>query len=170
MKKNKPIQIVILLGILILGGYAIGSSLFASDGKPQVGDKPPAFSLLGTDGSVHNLEDYKGKGLVVNFWGSWCEPCVREMPLLEEQSKVWKDRNVVFLGINVGEDQMTVSNFVKQFGVTFPLLLDKEKQTTRKYGIGPLPTTVFISSEGKIVDIRIGELTRNVLESNLQRL
>lgn len=169
-KSKRTIQIVILLAVVILGGYAIGSALFTSSDKPEVGGKPPAFNLVGLDGKVHKLEDYKGKGLVLNFWGSWCEPCVKEMPLLQQEWGVWKDKNVEIIGINVGEDQLTVNNFIKQFGVEFPIMLDKDKQTTKKYKIGPMPTTYFINSQGKIMNITVGMLNKKTLEKQLEQL
>jgi len=171
MKKSRRIvQIVILLGVFILGGYAIGSAVFKSDEKPGRGSEPPAFSLVGLDGQVHKLDEYKGKGLVINFWGSWCEPCVKEMPLLEKTWKAMKDKNVEIIGVNVGEDELTVKNFVGQFGVDFPILLDKDKLTTKKYAIGPMPTTYFVNSKGKITDIYVGMLDENTLEERLKQL
>lgn len=171
MKKNKRwVQIIILLGVFILGGYAIGSAVFKSDGKPEIGSKPPAFSLLGLDGTVSKLEDYKGKGLVINFWGSWCEPCVKEMPMLENEWRAMKDNNVEFIGVNVGEDELTVKNFVGQFGVEFPILLDKDKLATKKYAIGPMPTTYFINADGKITDIYVGMLDKATLDNHLEQL
>lgn len=66
-KARKPIQIVILFLILLLGGYAIGSSVFGGDGKPREGGRAPSFELLGLDGLTHTLEEYKGKSVVLNF-------------------------------------------------------------------------------------------------------
>lgn len=91
-KARKPIQIVILFLILLLGGYAIGSSVFGGDGKPTEGGRAPDFELLGLDGVTHTLEEYKGKSVVLNFWGSWCAPCVKEMPALQAQWESGKTR------------------------------------------------------------------------------
>ncbi|MFD1905551.1 redoxin domain-containing protein [Paenibacillus rhizoplanae] len=77
------------------------------------------FELLGLDGATHTLEEFRGKSVVLNFWGSWCAPCVKEMPALQAQWEKWKDQGVVVLGVNVGEDQMTVDNFVKLVDIDF---------------------------------------------------
>ncbi|RUT36115.1 redoxin domain-containing protein [Paenibacillus zeisoli] len=171
MKKyRRPVQIVILLLVVILGGYAIGSAVLGSHDRLQVGDKAPSFSLLGIDGRVHHLKEYEGKAMVINFWGSWCKPCVKEMPALQQQAEKWKDKGVVVLGINAGEDEMTVQNFAEDRGVTFPILLDPNSDAVRDYNISPLPTTFFVSAKGNITSIHQGELDLNTLDSQIGQL
>ncbi|AIQ36901.1 MULTISPECIES: redoxin domain-containing protein [Paenibacillus] len=169
-KARKPIQIVILFLIVLVGGYAIGSSVFGGSGKPEEGSKAPAIDLLGLDGLGHTLDEYKGKAIVLNFWGSWCTPCVKEMPALQAQWEKWKDKDVVVIGINVGEDQMTVENFVKQVDIDFPILMDTGRDAVRSYGISPLPTTFFINPKGKIDSIHIGQLDLDSLDDQIGKL
>ncbi|MEC0089805.1 redoxin domain-containing protein [Paenibacillus macquariensis] len=169
-KSRKKVQIVILLMIVILGGYAIISNVYGSGGKPEVGDKAPSFNLLGLDGSVHNLDEYKGKAMVINFWGTWCKPCVKEMPALQAQSEKWKYKDVVVIGINAGEDIMSVDNFAKQANISFQILLDPNKEAIQSYGISPLPTTFFVAANGKIKKIHLGELDLNALDYEIEQL
>lgn len=169
-KSRRTVQIVILLLILVLGGYAISTSVSGSNGKPREGDKAPSFELLGLDGQVHASDEYEGKALVINFWGTWCEPCVKEMPALQAQADKWKDKGVQFIGINAGEDRMTVENFVQQLGITFPIMLDRDKTSIRDYGISPMPTTFFVSNTGKISTIHIGQLDLNTLDAKISQL
>ncbi|CAM4283749.1 MAG: redoxin domain-containing protein [Paenibacillus macerans] len=170
-KARRPIQIVILMLIVILGGYAISNAVFGDDsGKPVVGEKPPAFKLLGLDGNVHTLGDYKGKAVVINFWATWCTYCVKEMPALQTQWEKWKDQDVVILGINTGEDKMTVENFVKQTGAGFPILFDSDNTAVRDYGIVPMPTTFFVDKKGKIASIHQGELNLDTLDDQIAQL
>ncbi|GIP20148.1 MULTISPECIES: thiol-disulfide oxidoreductase ResA [Paenibacillus] len=171
MKKyRRPVQIVILLFIVILGGYAISSAVLGSHDRLETGDKAPSFSLLGIDGRVHQLKEYEGKAMVINFWGSWCKPCVKEMPALQHQWEKWKDKGVVVVGINAGEDQMTVQNFAEGRGVTFPVLLDPDSEAQRDYNISPLPTTFFVSAKGEITSIHQGELDLDTLDSQISQL
>ncbi len=156
--------------IVFLGGYAIISNVYGSGGKPEVGDKAPSFNLLGLDSSVHNLDEYKGKAMVINFWGTWCKPCVKEMPALQAQSEKWKDKDVVVIGINAGEDVMSVDNFVKQANISFPILLDPNKEAIQSYGISPLPTTLFVASNGRIKKIHLGELDLGTLDYEIEQL
>lgn len=169
-KARKPIQIVILFLIVLVGGYAIGSSVFGGSGKPEVGSRAPSFDLLGLDGLTHTLDEYKGKLVVLNFWGTWCAPCVKEMPALQAQWEKWQNEDVVVIGINVGEDQMTIENFVKQVDIDFPILMDTGRDAVRSYGISPLPTTIFINSKGKIDNIHIGQLDLDSLDDQIRKL
>ncbi|WP_435925195.1 peroxiredoxin family protein [Paenibacillus sp. DYY-L-2] len=170
-KARRPVQIIILLFIVILGGYAISSAVFGGgSGKPELGGKPPAIKLLGDDGKVHTLEDYKGKALVLNFWATWCTYCVDEMPALQAQWEKWRDQDVVVLGINTGEDEMTVQNFVDQLGIDFPVLYDSKNEAVRDYGIVPMPTTFFIDKKGKIASIHQGELNLTTLNDQIKQL
>ncbi|AZK47141.1 redoxin domain-containing protein [Paenibacillus lentus] len=170
-RARRPVQIVILMLIVILGGYAIGTAVFGGEeGIPKEGDNPPAFNLRGLDGQVHNLEKYQGKALVINFWATWCKYCVSEMPALQTQWEKWKDQDVVILGINTGEDDMTVSNFVKQTGVDFPILFDKQSEIVGKYGVVPMPTTFFVNKRGKITSIHQGELDLKTLNQQINQL
>lgn len=169
-KARKPIQIVILFLILLLGGYAIGSSVFGGDGKPKEGGRAPDFELLGLDGVTHTLSEYKGQPVVLNFWGSWCAPCVKEMPALQAQWEKWKDQGVVVVGVNVGEDQMTVDNFVKLVDIDFPVVMDTGRDAVRSYGVSPLPTTFFINAKGKVDNIHIGQLDLSSLDEQIGKL
>lgn len=169
-KSRKKIQIIILLVIVMLGGYAIASNVMGSNGKPEIGKKAPNFNLLGLDGNVHKLDDFKGKALVINFWGTWCKPCVKEMPALQAQSEKWKDKGVVVIGINAGEDRMSVENFVKQVDVSFPVFLDPNKEAVQNYGISPLPITFFVSADGIVNNIHTGQLDLSTLDTQIEQL
>ncbi|GIO83588.1 thiol-disulfide oxidoreductase ResA [Paenibacillus faecis] len=170
-KARRPVQIIILVFIVILGGYAISSAVFdGGAGKPEPGDKPPAVKLLGLDGKVHTLEEYKGKAVVLNFWATWCTYCVNEMPALQAQWEKWRDQGVVVLGINTGEDEMTVRNFTEQLGIDFPILHDFENDAVRDYGVVPMPTTFFVNKKGRIASIREGELDLETLDDQIKQL
>lgn len=169
-KARKPIQIAILFLIVLFGGYAIASSVMGGDGSLKKGSKAPDFELLGLDGQTHSLKEYKGKAVVLNFWGSWCAPCVKEMPALQKQWEKWKEQGVVVLGVNVGEDRMTVENFVKQVDIDFPVVMDTGRDAVRSYGVSPLPTTFFINAKGKVDSIHIGQLDLSSLEGQIGKL
>jgi peroxiredoxin len=172
MKKyRRLLQYVILSAVLVLGGYAVGMSLKEDKSKPpQTGDMAPEFKLPGLDGNAYDLKQYRGKAVVVNFWGSFCPPCVREMPVIEKQYRKWKDQPFEVLAINLSEDRMDVVNFIKPFDLTYPILLDQKRAIEKKYGLLSYPTTFFIDKQGRIADIVKGELTESALESRIIRL
>ncbi|WP_424766111.1 redoxin domain-containing protein [Paenibacillus sp. sgz302251] len=171
-KSRKTVQVFILLAVLIIGGYAIGSTLFASDDKEPLkeGSEPPPFELADLDGNLVNLSDYKGKPVVVNFWGTFCPPCVKEMPEFERQHHKWKDKDLVILAINLSEDTLTVNNFVKRFELNYPILRDVNRRTERSYELRSYPTTFFIKPDGTIMEIKVGGMTELDINERIERL
>ncbi|PWW05590.1 peroxiredoxin [Paenibacillus cellulosilyticus] len=170
-KNRKPIQIVILLGVLLLGGYAIGKTLFASDdGRPEVGGAAPNFTLLDLDGQSHQLADYQGKAVVINFWGSFCPPCVTEMPEFQRMYDKYKDKSFEVLAINLSEDDLTVNNFVKERSLNYPILRDANRVIERRYGLSQYPTTFFVKPDGTIMDIFVGGMSEQDIDSRVEQL
>ncbi|NIO22131.1 MAG: redoxin domain-containing protein [Candidatus Aenigmarchaeota archaeon] len=110
------------------------------------------FTLESVDGKKKvSLEDFKGKPVVINFWASWCGPCKEEMPLFEKTWKKYKDKDVVFVGIDVMDDRNNAQVFLKDQGVTYTNLYDPTGEISNKYGVIALPATFFLDKEGKIV-------------------
>lgn len=136
----------------------------------QVGDTAPNFTLQDVDGKQHTLTDYKGQGIVLNFWGTWCEPCKKEMPAFDKHYQTFKDKGVKLLAINVAESDYAVKTFMKQYGMTFPVAIDTSKSVLRAYNIDPLPTTMLIDEHGKIVKIITGEMTDEEIKNNMKMI
>ncbi|MDB5053773.1 MAG: thiol-disulfide oxidoreductase [Bacilli bacterium] len=163
-KNKKWLQIIILSIVVIIGGLTIYNNLFSDHQIPVVGDKAPNFKLLGLDGNVHQLSDYKGKVVIVNFWGTYCKYCKLEMPAIQKQYEQWKDSNVVVLGVNMGESQITAKAYVDQVKVTFPILLDENFEIRKTYGVIQYPTTFFVNPQGKIAKINVAGMDENYLQ------
>jgi len=115
------------------------------------GDNPaPDFILSDLKGTTRTLADYRGKVVVVNFWASWCPPCIKEMPgLLHLQEKL-ADQPFVILPVNVGEQKYRVWKFVKLINFTLPVLLDTRSETFTAWGASVLPTSFLLDTEGRI--------------------
>ncbi len=165
-KTKKYIQMVILAGILLIGGIAIADSLFADHKIPKVGDRAPDFTLQGLDGKEHKLSVYKGKVLLINFWGTFCPPCVREMPAMQRMYDKYKGEDFEILAINLDESTVSVQSFVKQYKLHFPILMDKNT-IRRKYGVSSYPTSFFVDKNGKITEIVIQEMDDAFIESRI---
>ncbi|HET7657369.1 MAG TPA: thiol-disulfide oxidoreductase ResA [Bacillales bacterium] len=153
--KNKKARLWMRTAILVVFVAAVVFTLyeaFHKDAGPAVGEKAPNFELQTLDGKSVKLSDFRGKGVLLNFWGSWCEPCKQEMPYL---NAVYQQhmKGVVILGVDIGEPKLTVSNFTSRNGIKFPILLDLDKTVTTAYNIGPIPTTYLIDKTGKIVKV-----------------
>ncbi|WP_379353322.1 MULTISPECIES: redoxin domain-containing protein [unclassified Paenibacillus] len=171
-KSRKTVQIIILLAVIVIGGYAIGTAIFKKDpsGTLKVGQEPPNFTLADLNGGTTNLSDFKGKPVVINFWGTFCEPCVREMPEFERQYVKWKDRGLVILAINLSEDTLTVNNFVKRFNLTYPILRDQNRKTERSYSLRQYPTTFFVKPDGTLMEVYVGGMLEEDINERVERL
>jgi peroxiredoxin len=172
MKRHrKTIQYIVLAFVLLIGGYAVGHTLFASTSVLKAGDKPPEFKLLDTAGNVHDSSEYRGKPLIINFWGTFCPPCRDEMPALQNVYDKWKDKGVQLVGINLSEDKLSVESFARQVEAKFPILLDRNRQTEKKFGLKQYPTTFFVRADGTIEDVLIGgPLTEEQIEGHIEKI
>ena len=90
-----------------------------------VGDMAPDFELVDLEGNKHRLSDYRGEGVFLNFWGTWCGPCKKEMPYMENQHNAFEEKGVNILAVNIKESDLKVKTFRDQYGLTFPIAIDK---------------------------------------------
>ncbi len=166
MKKRRFfIRTGILLVMLAALCYTMYNSVFAKQDRVKEGSIAPNFVLQSVDGDRIELKDLKGKGVFLNFWGTWCGPCKQEFPYMANQYEVFKDRGVEIVAVNVAESKIAVKNFMESYGVNFPVAMDKDRQVTEAYDITPLPTTFLINPEGKVIKVIKGTMTeRNVYE------
>ncbi|OLN23270.1 thiol-disulfide oxidoreductase [Domibacillus antri] len=154
--------LAILAGLVV---YTLYTNLTReSRGNLEAGDQAPDFVLTDLDGEQHRLSDYEGKGVFLNFWGTWCEPCKKEMPYMEKLAKEYEGQ-VEVLAVNVGESNFQVKNFAEQYGLTFPIAIDKGKEVQETYGINPLPTTFMILPDGTIDQIVTAGLTEEQIRA-----
>ncbi len=116
----------------------------------------PDFTLPDLDGEPHRLADYRGKVVIVNFWATWCPPCRAEMPSMQRAWERLREQGVVMLGIDVGEDEETVFQFLADYPVEFPLLLDRDSRVIEAWGVRGLPTTFVVDPEGRLVYRAVG--------------
>jgi thiol-disulfide isomerase/thioredoxin len=131
-------------------------------------DLPPII-VLRLDGTSTSLDQFKGKPVVVNLWATWCPPCVREMPVLQQAKASRPDFHFVFL--NQGEEAQKVLAFAARHQIATPgLLLDRSMAAGRLLGGRALPTTLFFDRHGRLVDTRVGELSSATLAQYLDAL
>lgn len=119
------------------------------------GDTAPEFSAPLADGGTFTLSEQKGKVVLLNFWATWCGPCVGEMPAFERLKKDYGDE-VSILAINSMEDEATVNQFIEEEGYTFPIAYDTQGTVGLKYPTDGIPYTLVINGEGIIQNIYLG--------------
>ena len=128
---------------------------------------PAHISML--DGSTRQLSDFGTEVVVLNFWATWCAPCVAEMPELQ---RFWQEHreNVTLIGVAVSTPKLAVSGFLHRVGVNYPIATDEDGALTRKYSVSLLPTTVVVNSDGDELVNHRGVITREQLEQAVQKI
>ena len=164
---------VYVLGIVITMAalfYILADTL--TEKLVNQGDQATAFSVTTDQGKAISLKDYPGKVLVLNFWASWCKPCVDEMPSLNEFAKRMEKEGVTVLGISVDHDEAKYKKFLKDANIAFQTYRDDKANIPASYGTLKYPETYIIDKQGKVVEKIIGEefwLNPNVI-SRIRRL
>jgi peroxiredoxin len=124
---------------------------------PNIDSEAPDFTLENVHGESISLSDFKGKIVMVNFWATWCGPCLAEIPHFQAIYDERAGTDLVFLAIDIQESASTVQNFVESNAVTFPVLLDSQADVAKLYCLpAALPQTLFINHEGIIKDRKLG--------------
>lgn len=129
-------------------------------GRPKLGEVIAGaaaieFQLPDLGSIVHSIEKYRGKIILINFWATWCVPCVAEMPSLERLYQAYRDKGFVVLAISVDSlgSESVVRKFVEKNGLSFPILLDPEMKTVDPYGVTGFPETFFVDKNGAFLAI-----------------
>lgn len=150
--KTRALAFLFIL-LLAVSAYAARTGVTRYDNPEPA--KP--FTLSDLQGRMHSLSDYRGQVLVVKFWATYCRPCIKEMPMLQNAWEELKDEGIQILGIDVGDSQEAVLDFKQRIPVDFPLLLDKDSSVASEYWVRGLPTTFVIDPSGRIVMKVVGE-------------
>jgi len=172
-----------LAGLLVLSGvwFAVGSAQPQSASRPTLTEvtpyDAPAFTLNDLTGQPVSLSDYKGKVVLVNFWGTWCDPCKEETPALERAYQQLKDEGLVIVGVDLLNSERSMNRgldevkaFAALYGVSYPMVLDESGSVAQAYAIAPIPTSYFIDQQGKVRYIRVGQLSASDVERAFRRL
>jgi thiol-disulfide isomerase/thioredoxin len=117
---------------------------------PWTGDAPPELSLKDLSGTQHDLAQYRGKVVLLNFWATWCEPCRAEMPSMERLRKRYADAPFVVLAVNVDEPEQRIRAFLKRVPLGFTVLADPGMRVTRAWNARVLPASFLIGRDGRI--------------------
>ena len=157
--------LVALVGLPAFDGWSMGSRV------PTVGMQAEDFRLTDLEGKSQSLSQYRGKIVLVNFWATWCKPCTTEMPAMQTIYNKLHDKGFVVLAVNELEDDAKVREHIKQYGHTFPVLMDRDNKVANQFGVFGLPVSVFIDEKGVVQEyIKGGLLTEQKIDETVARI
>lgn len=180
MKEQRfPVSLVALFAISTLVGVGLALLVLSSGGAPSAGANPgsrsvlreggpaPAFTLRDLNGNEVSLTELRGSVVVINFWASWCPPCLEETPALIEAYETLRaeGHSIVFIGIGVNDDPENLRRFAQNNRIPYPVVEDTDNAVSDAYGVRGLPTTVFVDSRGVVRRVWNGAIRKErVLE------
>ncbi len=152
-------RLFIVMGIIIPIVWLLAYG-FSRDPRyirsPLIAQQAPSFTLPLFGGGTIRLENLRGKVVFLNFWASWCPPCRAEAKTLEAAWQRYKDREVVFLGIDIQDTEQDTRAFLKEFGITYLNARDASGEVAIEYGVWGIPETYFIDLKGRITYKQVG--------------
>lgn len=160
--------LAVLVGAVI---FAIVTNLQEDNSIYRAGDMAPDFQLQqisnNNDDESIRLSELKGKGVMLNFWGTWCAPCEEEMPYMQELYPEFHEKGVEIVAVNLDSTELVVDRFIDKYDLTFPIPHDQKGDIRDLYKVGPIPSTFFINPDGEIQEVVNGALTLERLEGYL---
>lgn len=170
----------LLIGVVLFGFGGIwassippGESTGGLIPAPRQGFLAPDFSVETADGGYSSIQDYRGSVVILNLWASWCPPCRAEMPALQSIHDTYQAKGVIVVGVNMTyQDNVSAAiSFTEEYGITFPILLDRTGLVGNLYHMRALPTTFLIDRQGVIQEVVVGgPLSEITLQSMIQEL
>lgn len=166
----KKAYLFLLLAVLVV--LAAGCKTSPNEGvreAPEIGAIAPRFTLQDIQGTEISLSNQRGKVVLINFWATWCPPCLQEMPGIQNIYEQY-DGDLVVLAIDNDEPLDLVKDFQEELGLTFNILMDPGARVQLQYQIRSYPTSLFVDEKGIIQFVHIGLMTETQLEGYLAKL
>jgi len=162
--------LISLFAIFLATGLANQASATGRSGEQLIGRRAPEFLADSINGKPLSLSNYPESPIILNFWASWCPPCRDETPHFEKIWRLYKEKDVVVIGINVQDDLNSANEYISEFDVTFINGMDKNGRIMVDYGVTGLPVTFFLDREGMIIGRWVGSIGASSLESRAEAL
>lgn len=168
----KKILICFLLLLAALAGGCASDNPKTTAAAPtaaaQAAQAAPDFSFTYLDGTKSNLSELRGKPVFLNFWATWCPPCVGEMPHFNSVYPRYKDK-INFLAISLDDSMQEANAFMQQKGYSFPAGYGNVNDIVGKYEIQGIPTSLLLDANGNVIASKVGAMTEAELEAFLQK-
>ena len=158
-------------GVVRSGGTPGGFGINSKFGEISL-DQQPAREFVAEDlnGETVSLDDLKGKVVMLDFWSSWCPPCRREAPALAQVYREYEGKNVEFIGVAIWDDRRDVEQYIEEFDLPYPNLLDDKGRIAINYGVSGIPEKYFIDTAGNLDTKFVGPTRLDDLRSVLDKL
>lgn len=135
--------------LLLIGLFVALIGCYSGNRPPRIGQNAPDFTVQDSDHKV-TLSEFRGQIVVLNFWATWCPPCVEEMPSLIQMQSMMKNKGVTVLGVSIDVDNDAYHKFLKQYGVNFLTARDEAQKSSNLYGTHGWPETYIIDRNGVV--------------------
>lgn len=136
--------------MLCVVGLGLAGAAQAAGFETRAATPAPALQAVDLKGATRTLADYRGKVVVLNFWASWCPPCLREMPSMERLREKMAGRPLAVVALDSAETREEVDAFLSRMTLGFPILLDPDGSNTKRWKVFALPTTFLLDAEGRV--------------------
>lgn len=161
----------LFLAAISLVSVPVRGEIVKAEAGPDEAAAAPAFYLKNFAGGRAQLSDYRGKVVLINFWATWCPPCVKEIPDLVELQTSYGDRGLVILGISLDRNpDRVLQPFIDKYKINYPILLDDGRVAKNYGGITGIPTTFLVDREGIIRNQYVGLRPKRVFEAAIKEL
>jgi len=174
--KRDPFVIIVAamaLTIMLVFGFHMArrkSNPIDKTGAQMKGQPAPEFTLQSLDGKTVHLADFRGKGVLLNFWATWCQPCKIEMPWFVQLQKQYGPQGLQVVGIAMDDaSPEDIRKFAQDLGVNYPVLIGKEAVGDAYGGVPFMPETFYIGRDGKVVDKVVGLISRSEIEEDVKK-
>jgi len=154
MSKTNAVKIAVLL--LVLAGAVLLALRLRQPRSVDIGERAPDFTLPALTQGPLSLHDFQRRVVVLNFWATWCPPCVEETPGLEKFAERMRLQGVAVMGVSVDQDAAALRTFATQQQLSFPILRDPNRSIANRYGTFQFPETYIIDQEGRVAEKLIG--------------
>ena len=157
------------LCLIVIALYTLASLGGCSHQEPPAKQAALNFSLPDTGGTRHSLTDYRGRWVIVNYWATWCKPCLAEIPQFVTLSKEYKDRKVVVLGVDYEDIPLKdLLVFMSDHHMSYPVLRTNPMEAQKLGPVLGLPTTYVITPQGDVATTLVGQITRKAIEQLIE--
>jgi peroxiredoxin len=166
--------LILIAGLAWIGISADPKGVASRDiAAPQPGFPAPDFTLKTPDGEAYTLSELRGRAVLVNLWATWCPPCRAEMPAIQSLYEEYRAQGFVVLAVNATnqDNPLEIAPFIRQYGLTFPILLDETGEVSKAYALRSLPSSYFIGRDGRIDEVVIGgPMSPALLRTRIERI